>query len=399
MARYLQECVIVEGVRTATGNFLGSLKDVKAYDMGAACVREIMKRTGLPGSTVDEVIFGNQFQAGNNANPARWAAWYGGLPETVPAFTPMKNCGTGLKAIILAAQSIQTGNNGVVLAGGMESMTRCPYYLLGARLGYRMGHGTTVRDGLFEDGLLDPIVEGHMGLTAENLARHYNIGRQEQDEFALESHHKAEAAWAAGKYQPDIVPIEIPIKGGKKAIYDHDETYRKGLTMDDLVTLKPAFLKGGTVTPGNASPLNDGAAAVLLSTSEKAKELGLTPIAKYVDSASAAYDPKEMGATPIFAVRKLLKQTGIKLSDIGLIELNEAFAVQALTCIKELGLDMGKVNVNGGAIALGHATGCTGARLTVTLIKEMRRIGCKYGIVTLCIGGGQGIAALYELCE
>lgn len=399
MAKTLRECVVAAGVRTATGNFLGSLKDIKAYDLGAACVREIIKRTGLPGNAVDEVIFGNQFQAGNNANPARWAALYGGLPETVPAFTPMKNCGTGLKSLILAAQSIQTGDNDVVLAGGMESMTRCPYYLVNARQGYRMGHGPTVRDGLFEDGLLDPIVEGHMGLTAENLAKHYNIGRQEQDEFALESHHKAESAWASGKYQADIVPIEIPVKGGKTVIFDHDETYRKELTMDELVKLKPAFLKGGTVTPGNASPLNDGAAAIMLTTPNKAGELGLTPIVKYLGSASVGYDPKEMGFAPVFAVRKLLKKTGVKQDDIGLFEVNEAFAVQALSCIKELGLDMNKVNVNGGAIALGHATGCTGARLAVTLMSEMRRRGCKYGLETLCIGGGQGIAALYELCE
>lgn len=399
MSKLVEECVIVAGARTATGNFLGSLKDVKAYDMGAACVKRIMEQTGLPGQAIDEVIFGNQFQAGNNANPARWAALYGGLPETVPAFTPMKNCGTGLKAIILGAQSIQTGNNDMVISGGMESMSRCPYYLFGARQGYRMGHGATVRDGLFEDGLLDPEVGGHMGLTAENLAKHYGIGREEQDEFALESHHKAEAAWAAGKFNAEIVPIEIPLKGGKTVVFNHDETYRKGLTMEDLTKLKPAFLKGGTVTPGNASPLNDAAAAVLLTTPAKAKECGLKPVMRFVGAASVGYDPKEMGAAPIFAVRKLLQRTGVKLEEIGLIELNEAFAVQAMTCIRELGMDMSKVNVNGGAIALGHPTGCTGARLTVTIMNEMLRRGTRYGMVTLCIGGGQGIAALYELCE
>lgn len=397
----MNECVVVSGARTATGNFLGTLKNVKAYDMGAACVRDLMKRTGIPGEAVDEVIFGNQFQAGNNANPARWAALYGGLPESVPSFTPMKNCGTGLKSIVLGVQSIQTGNNDVVISGGMESMSGCPYYLMGARQGYRMGHGTTVRDGLFEDGLLDPIVKGHMGLTAENLAKHYNISREEQDEFALESHHKAEAAWAAGKYDADIVPIEIRSRG-KVTIFDHDETYRKGLTMEDLVKLRPAFLKeGGTVTPGNASPLNDGAAAVMLMTPEKAKEYGLDPVVKFVGAASVGYDPLEMGAAPINAVRKLLQKTGVKFDDIGLMEFNEAFAVQALTCIKELGISnrMADINVNGGAVALGHATGCTGARLTITLMNEMRRRGCKYGLETLCIGGGQGIAALYELCE
>lgn len=395
----MREVVVVAGARTATGFFLGSLKDIKAYDMGAACVKEVMKRSGLPAEAIDEVIFGNQFQAGNNANPARWASLYGGLPDSVPAFTPMKNCGTGLKSVVLGAMSIQTGNSEIVIAGGMESMTRCPYYLLEARFGYRMGHGSQVRDGLFEDGLLDPIVGGHMGLTAENLAVKYGISREEQDAFALESHHKAEAAWAAGKFDADIVPLELPQKKGEPLIFDHDETYRKGLSIDDLSKLKPAFVKGGTVTAGNASPLNDGAAAVILATPEKAKEYDLQPLLKYVASASAGYDPKLMGYTPVFAVRKLLAKTGLKMKDIGLVELNEAFAVQAITCIKDLGIDMSRVNVNGGAIALGHPTGCTGARLTVTITSEMRRRGCKYGIVTLCIGGGQGIAVLYELYE
>lgn len=401
MGKQLQECVIVSGARTATGNFMGALKDVKAFDLGAACVRSMLERTKLPGDQVDEVIIGNQFQAGNNANPARWAALRGGLPETVPSFTPMKNCGTGLKAIVLGVQSIQTRNNQVVVAGGMESMSGCPYYLMGARQGYRMGHGTTVRDGLFEDGLLDPIVEGHMGLTAENLAKRYGIGREEQDAFALESHHKAEAAWAAGRYDADIAPVSVPQRGGAVTVFDHDETYRKGLAMDDLTKLRPAFLKGGTVTPGNASPLNDGAAAVLLTTPEKAAELGLKPLVRFVGAASVGYDPKEMGAAPIEAVRKLVKQTGVALEEIGLMEFNEAFAVQALTCIKELGLSHRQdcINVNGGAIALGHATGCTGARLTVTLMSEMHRRGSRYGLETLCIGGGQGIAILYELCE
>ncbi len=394
----MKDCVIVEGVRTATGSFQGSLKDIKAYDLAAECVKEVMSRTGLPGDAVDEVIIGNQFQAGNNANPARWASIYGGLPEGVPSFTPMKNCGTGLKSIVLGAQSIQTGDNEIVLAGGMESMSRVPYYLLDARQGYRMGHGQTVRDGLFEDGLLDPIVGGHMGVTAENLAKRYNISREEQDEFALLSHHKAESAWLAGKFDKDIVPVNIPQRGGQVKVFDHDETYRGGLTIEDLEKLRPAFVKDGTVTAGNASPLNDGAAAVMIMTEEKADEYGLKPIVKYIGAASVGYDPKEMGAAPIYAVRKLLKKTGIKMEEIGLFEFNEAFAVQALTCVRELGIDMSKVNVNGGAVALGHPTGCTGARLTVTLMSEMARRGCRYGLETLCIGGGQGIAVIYELC-
>jgi len=399
VAKTLQDCVIVSGARTATGNFLGSLKDVKAYDLGATCIQKIMKQTGLPGDMVDEVIFGNQFQAGNHANPARWASLHGGLPETVPSYTPMKNCGTGLKAIVLGAMSIQTGNNELVISGGMENMSACPYYLLDARGGYRMGHGGTVRDGLFEDGLIDPVVGGHMGLTAENLAEYYGIGREEQDEFALESQHRAAAAWASGKFDAEIAPVEIPQRRGEPIIFDHDETYRKELTIENLAKLRPAFKKDGTVTPGNASTLNDGAAAVMITTPERAKALGLPPILKFVDAASVANDPKMMGAAPIYAVQKLLRQTGIKLEDIGLIELNEAFAVQALTCIKELGLDRSRVNVNGGAIALGHATGSTGARLTVSLMHEMMRRSCRYGMVTLCVGGGQGIAALFELCE
>ena len=401
MYQQLRECVVVSGARTATGSFMGSLKDIKAYDLGAACVRSVMEHTGVPGEQVDEVIIGNQFQAGNNANPARWAALHGGLPENVPAFTPMKNCGTGLKSIVLGVQSIQTGNNDVVLAGGMESMSGCPYYLLGARKGYRMGHGPAVRDGLFEDGLLDPVVGGHMGLTAENLAKHYHISREEQDVFALHSHQKAQAAWEAGRYNGDIAPVLLPQRGGGTISFLQDETYRANLTLEDLAKLRPAFAKDGTVTPGNASPLNDGAAVVMLTTPEKAKDLGLTPIVRFVGAASVGYDPKEMGAAPIYAVRKLVQRTGIALKDIGLMEFNEAFAVQALTCIKELGLNdrMGDINVNGGAIALGHATGCTGARLTVTLMNEMRRRRCRYGLETLCIGGGQGIAVLYELCE
>lgn len=398
MSRMLEETYIVAGTRTATGNFLGSLKDIKAYDLAAACIKTVMNNTNVPGEVVDEVIVGNQFQAGNNANPARWAAIHGGLPDSVPAFTPMKNCGTGLKAIVLGAQSIQTGNNSIVVAGGMESMSRCPYYLLDARQGYRMGHGNTVRDGLFEDGLYDPVVGGHMGLTAENLAERYGISRQEQDEFALESQQKAEAAWSAGKYDAEITPISVPVKGGE-IIFDHDETYRKGIQIENLTKLKPAFKKEGTVTPGNASSLNDGASIIMMTTKEKANEYALKPILRYVDSASVGYNPKEMGAAPIFAVQKLLKQTGISLADIGLIELNEAFAAQAIACVRELGLDMNKVNVNGGAIALGHATGNSGARITVSLMNEMVRRGCKYGLATLCVGGGQGIAALYELCE
>jgi len=395
----MSECLIVAGSRTATGNFLGTLRDIRAYDLGAACIKDIIQRTSLPANAVDEVIMGNQFQAGNNANPARWAALHGGLPEEVPSFTPMKNCGTGLKAIILGAQSIQAGDNGVVIAGGMESMTRCPYYLMEARQGYRMGNGSAVRDGLYEDGLLDPVVNGPMGLTAENLAAKYGISREEQDAFALRSHKRAEKAWAEGRFDADIVPLEIPQKKGDPIVFNHDETYRRGLTMESLAKLKPAFLKDGTVTAGNACGLNDGAAAVLLTTPEKAREYDLTPLVKYAASASVGYDPLLMGFAPVFAVRKLLAKTGLTLGDIGLIELNEAFAVQALSVIRELGVSEDIVNVNGGAIALGHPTGCTGARLTVSIAAEMRRRNCRYGIVTLCIGGGQGIAALYELCE
>lgn len=393
----LKNVVVIDGVRTATGKFNGALKSVRAYDMGAKCINALIGRTGIDVEQIDEVILGNQFQAGNNANPARWAALYGGLPDTIPAFTPMKNCGTGLKAIILAAQSIQTGDNNVVIAGGMENMTRCPYLLLGARDGYRMGHGPTVRDGLFEDGLLDPIVQGHMGLTAENIAERDNISRQEQDAFAKLSHNRAENAWNTGKFSDDIVPIELKDRKGNLSLFDRDETYREHLEISDLEKLRPAFKEGGTVTAGNASPLNDGAAVLMLMSEEKSKELGVSPIARYVASASVGYDPLYMGYAPVLAVRKLLKKTGLSINDIGLFELNEAFASQALSCIKALNLDINKVNVNGGAIALGHPTGCTGARLSLGIIREMQRRNVQYGIVTLCIGGGQGIAVLYEL--
>lgn len=394
----MNEVVIVSGARTATGRFGGTLSGIPAPELGAIALKEALKRSGIPGSMIDEVIIGTHFQAGIKANSARQAAVYAGLPVEIPAFTPNKNCGTGLKAITLAAQSIQVGDNEIVAAGGCETMSKIPYLLGNARYGYKMGNGELL-DGMLYDGLVDPFMNYHMGITAENVAEKCGITREMQDMFALRSHSLAAGAWKAGKFDEDIVPVSVSQKKGEPISFERDETFRENVSMEDFKKLKPAFKAGGTVTAGNASGINDGAAVVMMTSGNKARELGLQPLAKYVASASAGVDPSIMGYAPVYAVRKLLNKTGLKKEDIGLFELNEAFAAQAVACVKDLELDSDLVNVNGGAIALGHPVGCTGARLTITLISEMRRRGVKYGIVSLCIGGGQGIAVLYELCE
>ena len=391
----MKDVVIVEAARTATGKFGGSLSKIPSPVLGGYCIKSIMEKSGILGSEIDEVIQGIHFQGGIKANGARQSVIYGGLPFEVPAFTPNKNCGTALKAIHLAAQSIQVGDNKVVIAGGAETMSAIPYLIDKARFGYKMGPGE-LRDSMFYDGMVDPFVNYHMGVTAENVAKKYGITREAQDAFALESHLKSAQAWNSQKFQQDIVPIKLEGKSGLIE-FIKDETYREDLTAESLAKLKPAFLEGGTVTPGNASQLNDAAALVLMMSSEKADTLGLKPIVRYVAAATSGVDPAYMGIGPITAVTKLLKKTGLKVEDIGLWELNEAFASQALACINDLGLDRGKVNVNGGAIALGHPVGATGARLTITLIREMQLRNEKYGVVTLCIGGGQGIAMLFEL--
>ncbi|HOS68988.1 MAG TPA: acetyl-CoA C-acetyltransferase [Bacillota bacterium] len=394
----MKEVVIVSGARTATGKFGGTLSNIPAPELGGIALKEAVKRSGIDGSTIDEVIIGTHFQAGIKANSARQAAIYAGLPVEIPAFTPNKNCGTGLKAINLAAQSIQVGDNEIVAAGGCETMNKIPYLLSNARFGYKMGPGELL-DGMLYDGLVDPFVNYHMGITAENVAEKCGITREMQDEFALRSHTLAAKAWSEGKFDADIVPVTIPQRKGDPIVFDRDETFRENAKIEDYSKLKPAFKAGGTVTAGNASGINDGAAVVIMMSGDKAKELGLKPLAKYVASASAGVEPAIMGYAPVYAVQKLLNKTGLKKEDIGLFELNEAFAAQAVACVKDLGLNPDIVNVNGGAIALGHPVGCTGARLAITLIGEMRRRGVRYGIVSLCIGGGQGIATLFELCE
>lgn len=392
----MHEVVIVSGARTPTGGFGGTLSTIPAPQLGAIVVKEALKRAGITGDMVDEVIIGTHFQAGIKANSARQAALYAGIPEEVPAWTPNKNCGTGLKAINVAAQSIMVGDNEIVVAGGCETMSDIPYLLKKARFGYRMGHGELL-DGMLYDGLIDPFMNYHMGITAENVAEKCGITREMQDEFAYRSHVLASQASKAGYFKEEIVPVTVTKK--KETIeFTEDETIRHDISLEKLAKLRPAFKEGGTVTAGNASGINDGAAAVVMMNKEKAQELGLKPRLKIVAQASAGVHPSIMGYAPVPAINKLLQKAGLTKDDIDLFEINEAFAAQAVACVKDLGLDMDKVNVNGGAIALGHPVGCTGARLIVSIMHELERRQAKRGVVALCIGGGQGIATLVERC-
>lgn len=394
----MREVVFVDGVRTATGKFGGSLSTFSAPTHGGECVKYLVQRTGIDPSEIDEVIIGTHFQAGIKANSARQCMIYAGLPDTIPAFTPNKNCATALKAMQLAAQSIQVGDNDVVIAGGAETMSAIPYLLDKARFGYRMGPGE-VLDSMLYDGLVDPFMNYHMGITAENVAEKCGITREMQDEFAVASHQKAAKAWAEGKYDQDIVPITIKSRKGD-IIFDKDETFLTDAKLEDFQKMRPVFKKdGGTVTVGNASPINDGSAVLLMMSAEKAKALGYKPIAKYVAATSTALHPSIMGYAPVSAVEKLEKKTGITRDKVGLWELNEAFAAQAAACVQDLKLDPSIVNVNGGAIALGHAVGCTGARISLTLMREMQRRKVKYGVTSLCIGGGQAMAMMFELID
>jgi acetyl-CoA C-acetyltransferase len=386
--------VIVAGVRTAIGKYNGSLKDYKAAELGSIVIKEAVKRAQVDPAWVDEVVMGCVGQVAEDAFISRVSAINAGMPVESTAITVNRLCGSGLQAIVTGATAIQTGFANVVVAGGTESMDNLPFYLRKARFGYGMGHGT------MEDGLIlalsDPFTGSHMGITAENIAAKFQIGRQEQDEFALESQKKAGVALNAGIFKDEIVPVKV--KAGKEEkIFDTDEHVRPDTTMEKLAKLRPAFKENGTVTAGNASGINDAAAAVVLMTEDKAKELGLKPIVRIAGAAVAGVPAEIMGTGPIPAVRKLLKETGVTLNEIDLIELNEAFAVQSIACIRELGLDIHKVNVNGGAIAFGHPIGATGAILTVKLMNDMQRKNARYGLETLCIGGGQGIAVLYEL--
>ncbi|WP_417899876.1 acetyl-CoA C-acetyltransferase [Bacillus haimaensis] len=389
-----KEVVIVSAVRTAIGSFGGALKDVSAPQLGAVVIKEALAKAGLAPDSVDEVIMGNVLQAGLGQNPARQAAIGAGLPNEVSSMTINKVCGSGLKAVHLAAQAIIAGDADIVVAGGMENMSQAPYLLQGARDGYRMGD-QKVTDSMVHDGLWCSFNDYHMGVTAENLCTKYDLTREEQDQFAANSQQKAVQAIEDGKFKDEIVPVEVKKKKEILTV-DTDEYPRKGTTAEKLGGLRPAFKKDGSVTAGNASGINDGAAAVVVMSKEKADELGIKPLVKIVANASSGVDPSIMGIGPVTAVKKALEKGGQTLEEMDLVEANEAFAAQALAVGKELQFDSEKLNVNGGAIALGHPIGASGTRILVTLIHEMKRRDAKKGLATLCIGGGQGVATIVE---
>jgi acetyl-CoA C-acetyltransferase len=393
----LDDVVIISACRTPVGKFQGSLSDFSAPQLGAIAVREAVKRADLDPKLVDECILGNVVSAGLGQNPARQAAIYGGLAPETGAMTINKVCGSGLKAVALAAQAIQTGNSSIVVAGGMESMTNAPYLLPQARKGYRLGNSTIV-DSMVHDGLWDIYNDYHMGITGENVAEKYGITREEQDEFAVSSHRKAIAAIKECRFKAQVVPVELPSKkkGAAPVIFDKDESPREDTTIEVLRSLKPAFKKDGTVTAGNAPGVNDGAAAVVVTSAQKAKELGAPAMIRIVAQATSGIEPKWVMMAPVSAVRKIWEKTGWKKDEVDLYELNEAFSVQALAVIRELGLDMTKVNVNGGAVAIGHPIGASGARVLVTLIYEMIRRDVRRGIAALCLGGGNAVAMAVE---
>ena len=389
------DIAILAATRTAIGSFQGTLSGLPAHALGAALIRGIVEKTGIAPAEIDEVVLGQILTAGSGQNPARQAAIAAGLPHTVPALSLNKVCGSGLKAVHLAAQAIALGDADLVLAGGQESMSLAPYVLPKARTGLRLGHAQ-LEDSLIRDGLTDAFHDYHMGITAENLAEKYAITREQQDAFAAASQEKAIDAVATGRFRDEITPIEIPQRKGDPVVVDTDEQPRAGTTADALAKLKPAFRKDGTVTAGNASTINDGAAVLLLASADKAKALGLPVLAWVKSWASAGVDPAIMGIGPVPATRKTLEKAGWTLADLDLIEANEAFAAQSLAVAKDLQWDMDKVNVNGGAIALGHPIGASGARVLVTLIHELIRRDAHKGLATLCIGGGQGVAIAIE---
>ena len=391
----MQDVVIVAATRTAIGSFQGALANVPAVDLGAAVIQRLLEQTGIPGEQVDEVVLGHVLTAGAGQNTARQAAIKAGLPHGVPALTLNKVCGSGLKAVQLAVQAIRCGDAEVVIAGGMENMSLAPYVMPGARTGLRMGHGQIV-DTMIQDGLWDAFNDYHMGITAENLVEKYQLSREEQDAFAAASQQKAAAAIEAGRFADEITPILIPQRKGEPVAFTVDEQPRAGTTAETLAKLRPAFKKDGSVTAGNASSLNDGAAAVLLMSAEKAKTLGLPVLARIAGYGSAGVDPAIMGIGPVDATRRTLAKAGWDIAELDLIEANEAFAAQALSVGKELQWDAAKVNVNGGAIALGHPIGASGCRILVTLLHEMIRRDAHKGLATLCIGGGQGVALAIE---
>ncbi|MDY3197224.1 MAG: acetyl-CoA C-acetyltransferase [Pseudomonadaceae bacterium] len=387
----MQEVVIVAATRTAIGSFGGQFASVPAHQLGATVIRALLEQTGVEPGSVDEVIMGQVLTAGCGQNPARQAAVHGGLPHSVPALTINKVCGSGLKAVQMAAQAIRCGDARIMIAGGQESMSLSPHLLPGSRTGQRMGNGQLV-DSMIHDGLWDAFNQYHMGITAENLAERYEISRQQQDAFALASQQKAVAAQQAGRFADEITPVEVPQRKGEPLRIDQDEQPRASTTLESLGKLRPAFRNDGTVTAGNASSLNDGAAAVMLMSAETAAELGLPVLARIAAGASSGVDPAIMGIGPVSATQRCLSKAGWKVDELDLVEANEAFAAQALAVASELRWDLDKVNVNGGAIALGHPIGGSGCRILVTLLHEMQRRNARKGLATLCIGGGQGVA-------
>jgi len=391
----MKEVVIVAATRTAVGSFQGALANIPAADLGAAVIRQLLEQTKLEAAQVDEVILGQVLTAGVGQNPARQAVIKAGLPHAVPAMTLNKVCGSGLKALHLATQAIRCGDADVIIAGGQENMSLSPYVLPGARTGLRMGHAN-LQDSMIQDGLWDAFNNYHMGITAENLVEKFGLTREEQDAFAAASQQKAAAAIEAGHFRSQITPITIPQRKGDPIVFDTDEQPRGSTTFESLTKLKPAFKKDGSVTAGNASSINDGAAAVMLMSAEKAQALGLPVLARIKAYANAGVDPAIMGIGPVSATRRCLEKAGWALDELDLIEANEAFAAQSLSVGKELGWDDSKVNVNGGAIAIGHPIGASGCRILVTLVHEMIRRDAKKGLATLCIGGGQGVALAVE---
>jgi acetyl-CoA C-acetyltransferase len=392
----MREAVIVSAVRLPTGKFLGTLKDFPAPELGAMVVREAVRRAGIDPAVVDECIMGNVVSAGTGQAPARQAALKGGLADTVAALTINKVCGSGLKAVMLAHQGIQTGDIDVAVAGGMESMSNCPYLLPRMREGLRMGHGHVV-DSMIHDGLWCPFEGWHMGNAGECVAETYKVSREQQDAFSVESHKRAAAAHESGKFKDEMLPVPIPQKKGDPVMFDRDEAVRPDTTIETLRALKPAFKKDGTVTAGNAPPVNDGAAALVVMSAERAQQLGVKPMARIVAQATSGIQPKMLLMTPVEATRKVLTKANWKLEAVDLFELNEAFAVQAVAVGNELGIDMARVNVHGGAVALGHAIGSSGARVLTTLLYALKDRGKKKGIATLCLGGGNGVALAVEM--
>lgn len=391
----LNEAVIISAARTPVGKFLGALKGFSAPQLGAIVVREAVKRAGVKPEDVDEVIMGCVIQAGLGQNPARQAALNGGLPNTVSAVTVNKVCGSGLKAVMMAAQGVQLGDAEIVVAGGMESMSNAPYLIPKAREGYRLGNGELV-DSMINDGLWCAFENYHMGCTGEVVADEYKIGRAEQDEFATNSHRKAAAAIKAGKFKDEIVAVEIPQKKGAALVFDTDETVREDTSVEGLGKLKAAFKPEGTVTAGNAPSVNDGASALVVTSMRRARELGVEPMGRIVGQATAGVEPRLVMMAPVEAVRKLFKKTGWSASEVDLFELNEAFSVAAVAVTRELGLDPEKVNVNGGAVALGHAIGQSGSRLLTTVLHELKRRDAHRAVVALCLGGGNAVALAVE---